>query len=449
MRKTGVMRVVAAVFCVAAAANVFAVCSVGVAAFTDAAPMFTNDPLGLYAGGACAQARYYMFTVGATSNVYSDSQTNTGGGGIGWGPQNLSGRTAACTNTNNQIVDTAALQTRVIAAGWTVDGINPPATNMNPGCPCSDGTTATCAGDFITMFTNEAGPNTTPGKFAIYDHAWSGVTLTYNSNNINTLYTTAGSSVLGAQPYVPTAVQMAIPDLKGAGNSVSLTPATSTASFTFVANPTWGPAASAYRIQAYRVYELIENDTNATFNGNYDASGWTSLGTIAATAGNCPGGICTGSVTYTKPVGSQEAYFALGVDIAAPGCPVARCPSAGVLTMTRVGSQSFNVKPTGIDAGFANSSANYDNLQSVTISFDTTDETGVAGFNVYRGTGSAPVSYTKLTSTAIASHGTPSSYSFTDTTLPRQRTYGTYTYKIEAVGPSGAAMFNIMIPVQK
>lgn len=205
----------------------------------------------------------------------------------------------------------------------------------------------------------------------------------------------------------------------------------------------------AYPIASWGIYKM---DSAATPT-NFAEGSWTEVRRV-------PGSANTATFDFGgAPV--NRWYFALkprfdgngGLNAGAACTPGVDCNAISANTLDiagKVGPTSTTfVRPTASAGTFVDTSAVYESLQKITIGFTTTDETGVVGFNVYRGTGANPVTFTKVTTSPMAANGVASTYSFTDSSLPRQRTYGVFTYKVEAIDAANQSQFEILVTVRK
>lgn len=422
---------------------------------TDQPPRMLGDPFGYIATGNCAYMKFYIFSIGGTV----PSQVS-GQGGVApnlWGPQNT---TCGDAVTANNVFSSNATFTgmRFGLTGWSGVG------GIMAGCPCANNGAvfaSDCAGFTVGyMVTSENAPATEPFRYVYIQARNAGTTFQYDGAAEMYLYNAAGSTVgacvaAGCQlngqngttsPFSQTALATAInagwttPQIAqvsgGAGTAITLQ---------WAPLVTVGPASGSggqYGVLNYEILYFDEADAGnpTVFNGNYTASNWTSVGTLSATDASCAGGICSYTIPAGVPAAGMERYFALR--------PTFRADVSNI-TPTKVGFASAAVTPTAAgDGEFVNTTASYVNIQAVNVAFSTTDETNVAAFNVYRGAGENPSTWAKLT--AVPSpKGTASSYSFTDNTLPRQRTFGLYTYRVNAIDATGATLFTIDVQVQK
>lgn len=349
---------------------------------------------------------------------------------------------------------------RAVAGGWSVNG-------GFDGCPldtaagdCSGTTNANTDTVFVLANTGNATTNAAQiGVTAVrfnatdaydIDNAY-GTGTTSGCNGTNNCRETSNGGTFGACA-------------GGTQNVFSFAPTINSSTSTTVTLAWTHPtikvgsnagATPAYPISSWSIYKI----DSAAAPTNFALGSWTEVRRV-------PGNVNTATFAFgAAPV--NRYYFALlpnfdgngglnagaacspGVDCAAFSTNTWTMGTAGVTNAKVMPASASFVRPTASAGTFVNTSAVYESLQKVTIGFTTTDETGVVGFNVYRGTGANPVTWTKVTTSPMAANGVASTYSFTDSALPRQRTYGVFTYKVEAIDAANQSQFEILITVQK
>jgi hypothetical protein len=345
---------------------------------------------------------------------------------------------------------------RIVGSGWAYLG-------SFDGCPLETNAdcdaTRSARSETLFVVTNGGDAATVPAKYVVAAVRYIDSTQYYDIDSISggstpplcvqtCQQTTDGgaswASCGGGASNAGFSVTPSIVSSSGANVTLSWTHPTVRANVTGI----------AYPISSWSVYKM----NSAAAPTNFALASWTEIARV-------PGS----SNTATVPIGAAPAngyYYALlpnfdgdgGLNAGAACTVGVDCPAFSTNTWTigtapgiatpKVGPASTSKLLPGASNGtFVSTTASYDSLQKVTIGFTTTDESGVVSFEISRGVGAAPTSWSRIGT--LAAKGSPSSYSFADTGLPRQRTYGVYTYRVDAIDSTGKAAFTVSIPVAK
>jgi len=421
--------------------SVSASCSNGIATSIDTQPVATTRLWAQLPSATCTDLKHMFWTmnIGSGVAVYADNSVSN----AAYGPTNMNA--LACqTSGADSILANAAGTNDAWQNGWEGGGLS------GTTCPC--GLTAgnpdptKCPGTTVWLETNEKAATTAPLRFQLAELPYNAASTAYDGDaqlsKFNCFGGGACTTALATNNHIITTVftpTFGTTSLAGTTATVVINPV-----------PTIGPTAGPYMVKNYLIYQILDNNAAHTYDlNNFNlAAGWSLRATYPAsscTSSPCPSTTVTLDLTgYTQA--TQEIFLGIGLEFFGN---TAMGAGASYVT-SKVGSVSAPMHPTSGPVGsFTATTAVYNSLQSVTIGFSTTDETGVTGFNIYRGAGLSPSTWTKLTTTPMAANGVPSTYSYTDDTIPRQRTYQTYTYKFDAIDAAGNVLYNIQVKVSK
>ena len=157
------------------------------------------------------------------------------------------------------------------------------------------------------------------------------------------------------------------------------------------------------------------------------------------------GASSSGSFTFTWPAGNSAYFSYLPVFNNRAGTAIATLDAAGYRPGNFVPLYASYTPSSGISSF----TAHYLDLEHTALAWTTTSETGASGFNLYRSLDGA--SWTQANSALIPAKGQGgggANYAFTDT-LPRQRSYQRWRYKLDEVGTSGQVITEAAAAVTK
>lgn len=374
-----------------------------------------------------------------------DNGMATGCGAAGF----FEGSGGGCSQNDGQYV--------VSALGWGFD-------SRYDGCPIED--PGLCGADMMwtseTLFlmTNGSDPASVPAKFALgivqllasgdgYD-----IDSISGNNSVLLCWTTCQKTLDGGATWAS-----CVGGGVGESNTgFSIAPTIASANGTDV-TLIWSlpairanTAGLAWPISSWSVYRIDSASTPTDFSLPL----WTE---VYRAAGNAT----TATFAYGPPP-TNRYYFSLlpnfdgdgglnagagcavGVDCTTMSSNTWQMGTAPGTTHPKVGPPSNSIIiPGGSSGSFVATSATYSSLQKVTIGFTTSDETGIVSLAIRRGAGTKPTTWVAVGN--IPPQGAPSTYSFADTALPRQRTFGQFTYRIDAIDLAGAVAYTIDVPV--
>jgi len=201
-------------------------------------------------------------------------------------------------------------------------------------------------------------------------------------------------------------------------------------------NPADRAAAMAELITGWEIFYAY---TNATPAAGLRA-GWTAVNDTDATR------VQVGGVWYSTNEAATVVVPNSGTNgillsvspifdgaAGSPGRAILGTKSVRLAGVTSLASDP--VDPTPVS--FASFTGRYEDLQTVSLAWETSSETDAMGFNVYRSLDGA--TWTKANSALIPAKGqggAGASYAFTDQ-LPKQRVYQKWQYRVEELSNEG------------